>query len=167
MTPEAINQHNFVFRPVLGKESSMHPNIPPPPGYVPGQTRVPLILGFTCYITIFALTLASMRFYVRHHMLHSVGLDDWFLLGATLILITIAVMSIWATTKGFGRHVYDVIMAGGDPVKDLFVVCPFSLPFPSQNLPLRLCAGKSLRRPGRGRNPPPLSWEHPALCINL
>ena len=112
----------------------MQPNIPPPPGYVPGQTRVPLILGFTYSVTVLTLALASMRFYVRHHMLHSVGLDDWFLLGAILVLTTIAAMSTWAVTKGYGRHAYDLIMAGGNPEKDLFVVCS-SLDFPP-TLPL-------------------------------
>ena len=101
----------------------MQPDISPPPGYAPGQTRVPLLRGFTYSLIILTVILVSMRFYVRHHILHSVGLDDWFLLAAVLLLVAIGIMTIWATTKGLGRHEYDVIMDGGDPVKDLFVVC--------------------------------------------
>lgn len=105
----------------------MQPKIPPPPGYAPGQTRVPVVLGFTCSLIPIALILVSMRFYVRHHMLHSVGLDDWFLLAALLMLVTTGVMAVWAITKALGRHDYDIIMAGGDPIKDLEVVCSLIL----------------------------------------
>ena len=102
----------------------MHPDISPPPGYAPGQTRVPIILGFTYTFMVLTLILVSMRFYVRHHMLHSVGLDDWFLLGALLMLFAMGVMALWGTTKGLGRHQYDIIMDGGDP-NDLIMVCSY------------------------------------------
>ena len=105
----------------------MQPEISPPPGYAPGQTRSPVVLGFTSSLIPLALILVSMRFYVRHHILHSVGLDDWLLLAALLMLITTGIMAVWAITKGLGRHDYDITMAGGNPVKDLEVVCSLNL----------------------------------------
>lgn len=99
------------------------PNIQPPPGYRPGQTRAPIVLGLTCTLIPFALVLASMRFYVRHRIKNSVGLDDWLLLAAVLILVTTGIMAIWAVTRGLGKHDYDLIMAGEDPHKALLVVC--------------------------------------------
>lgn len=101
----------------------MAANISPPPVYAPGQTRVPIILGFTYSLLALRVVLAAMRFYVRYYMLHSIGYDDWLLFGAVLFSFAHSISGLWAVSKGLGRHDYDLFMEGRNPYKDLIPVC--------------------------------------------
>ena len=94
----------------------------PPPGYAPGQTRVPLLLGFTYPFLFLKVILFALRFYARYS-LHSIGKDDWLLLGAVLFSIVHSISGLWAETKGLGRHDYDLFNEGRNPSVELVPVC--------------------------------------------
>ena len=97
------------------------PTLVPPPGYAPGQTRAPIILGFIYPLFILPVILGLMRFYVRYSI-HSIGIDDWLLFFAILSSIAHCVTGLWAVSKGLGRHDYDLIREGRNPL-DLVPVC--------------------------------------------
>ena len=98
--------------------------ISPPPGYVVGQTRVPLVLGFTYPLIALVVILGALRFYVRYSG-RSIGRDDWFLFGAILFSLVHSIVGIWAIPKGLGRHDYDLIREGRNPRADLKPVCTY------------------------------------------
>lgn len=98
----------------------------PPPGYAPGQTRVPLTLGFTYPLSILPVILGALRFYVRYSI-HYIGVDDWLLFVAILFTIVHSATGFWAITKGLGKHDYDLIHEGRNPPVDLTLV--FTLVF--------------------------------------
>lgn len=95
----------------------MASNISPPPGYAPGQTRVPLLLGFICPLLVLVVILGVMRFYVRY-LLNSIGLDDKLLFGAIVFFIVHSIEGLWGVSKGLGRHDYDLFKQGHN-LKDL------------------------------------------------
>ena len=103
----------------------------PPPGYAPGQTRVPITLGFTYPLFVLPVILGAMRFYVRYSI-NSIGIDDWLLFGAILFSIAHSITGLWAVTKGLGRHDYDLTHEGHKPLVDLTPVCIFRSIFTSQ-----------------------------------
>ena len=95
--------------------------IPKPPGYQPGQTRAWLIKDVTVPLATFAVTLACLRFYVRACLVKVFGKDDWLLLVSVLLLCGIVGLSLYHTTLGLGKHLYDVVREI-DPTRAL-VVC--------------------------------------------
>ena len=96
----------------------MASNIPPPPGYAPGQTRFPLLLGFICPLLVLVIVLGVMRFYVRYS-LHSIGLDDKLLFSAIIFFIVHSITGLWGMIRGLGRHDYDLFKQGHNPYLDL------------------------------------------------
>ena len=93
----------------------------PPPGYKPGQTRAPLISDIAVPLTVVAVTVACLRFYVRARLVRVMGKDDWLLLTAVIFLccyVGTALLAVHLT--GLGKHQYEVFQ-NFDPNKTKFV----------------------------------------------
>ena len=93
----------------------------PPADYRPGQSRIPMVIGFTASYVPFAMMVFCLRVYVRRVILKAWGLDDWFLLGATVSVLSLAILGSWATSVGLGTRLYDLVKGGGN-IKGLYWV---------------------------------------------
>ena len=101
----------------------------PPAGYKPGQTRAPLIWNIAIPLSVVAVFLGCLRFYVRTCLLRMFGKDDWLLLAAVIFLCSLVGGLIWETVLGIGKHQYDLDMET-NPGKYKPVCCyPFTLFF--------------------------------------
>lgn len=105
----------------FGPEATGIPEIPIPADYEPGQTRVPLIFAVTTIFCSTATIMCAARFYVRHWLLHMLGKDDWFLLISLVFTWANASLSMWGTSVGFGRHVYDIVHERINPMPLIWV----------------------------------------------
>lgn len=101
----------------------MPANIPPHSGDTHGQTRVPMVLGFSCTLLPLAVIMGAMRFYVRYYMLHSIGLDDWLFFSSVIAFVAHNIAGIWAVTKGLGVRDFDLHKEGLNPAEALTLVC--------------------------------------------
>jgi hypothetical protein len=60
----------------------------PAPNYVDPVTRRPLVLGVEIPLTILTILFTAARFYSRTVIVKALGWDDWFMLAATVRILS-------------------------------------------------------------------------------
>ncbi|KAL2270522.1 hypothetical protein VTJ83DRAFT_2706 [Remersonia thermophila] len=83
------------------------PDMPPLPSN-PAENDGPRILGATLTVTTIAVLTSIARIYVRTNMVRSFGLDDYFMVFATLLVIVEQGIVIGSVHHGAGRHMGDL-----------------------------------------------------------
>lgn len=79
-----------------------------------GETKVPVIITATFICCIIPTALTAMRIYVRHHLLHQLGKDDFLVIAALVVLWLNGGIGLWAMKHGFGRRDLDAVREGMD-----------------------------------------------------
>jgi hypothetical protein len=79
----------------------------PPPNYLNPTTRVPVVLALTISTCSLVLVLMSGRLYARSHLKSVLGIDDWMMLGAAVLAVTLTGLGASSCLYGLGYHLWD------------------------------------------------------------
>ncbi|KAK7191614.1 hypothetical protein DPSP01_004781 [Paraphaeosphaeria sporulosa] len=79
----------------------------PPPNYVNPTTRVPVVLGLTISTCGLLLVLTGARLYARSHLRNVLGIDDWMMLCAAALAVTLTAFGASSCLYGLGYHLWD------------------------------------------------------------
>ncbi|KAF2789829.1 hypothetical protein K505DRAFT_377943 [Melanomma pulvis-pyrius CBS 109.77] len=99
----------------------------PKPNHVNPTSRVPLLLGFEIPLSIIMTSFVGVRMYVRYSK-KTVGWDDWTMMIAWVIAMSIFLCNCISVHWGIGLHVWDVYIPNAIPLAKL-ALC-FQLLFP-------------------------------------
>ncbi|KAJ5172352.1 hypothetical protein N7492_004945 [Penicillium capsulatum] len=78
-----------------------------------GQTKGPKILGlFWAFFTV-SLVMVSARMYIRARMLKNLGLDDYIIAAATVMLASYTIVTTELVALGYGKHTAVIVETGG------------------------------------------------------
>lgn len=91
------------------------------------NTRVPMIWAVTIVTTFFMLFFIGIRLYSRSLIKKSLGLDDWFMVGAVITALGFHANAIIATIYGSGYHLDDIDPTWAAPFAKVSVI---TLDFP-------------------------------------
>ena len=80
----------------------------PPPGSTPGANRMPLTVSSIVGACFLAGCFIAIRFYVRTKITKVLGMDDWFVLAAGMMLWTNGCVGIWGGTLGMTHQAWEV-----------------------------------------------------------
>ncbi|KAI0393936.1 hypothetical protein F5Y17DRAFT_458467 [Xylariaceae sp. FL0594] len=75
-----------------------------PPNVDPRESTLGLQLGVTTAIHVVALTITGLRVYTRIALVKAFGLDDGFMIGATLCAFISWTLYLYQSQHGLGRH---------------------------------------------------------------
>ncbi|KAF2713200.1 hypothetical protein K504DRAFT_517170 [Pleomassaria siparia CBS 279.74] len=106
----------------------------PAPNYVNPQTRRPLVLGIEIPLMILVIIFTAVRFYSRTVIIRALGMDDWFMLAASLILVATNIMTCISTLPAYqtGYHLWDLRPEIATNPVHTSQVCLFTCIFPSR-----------------------------------
>ncbi|KAF2472809.1 uncharacterized protein BDR25DRAFT_200116, partial [Lindgomyces ingoldianus] len=82
----------------------------PAPNYVNPETRRPLVLSVEIPLCILVIMFTFVRFYSRTVIIQALGVDDWFMLAATIISVGTSIMTCVSTLPAYqtGYHAWDL-----------------------------------------------------------
>ncbi|KAI5804638.1 hypothetical protein DFH27DRAFT_384809 [Peziza echinospora] len=80
----------------------------PPPGSTPGANRMPLLVSSIVGACFLAGCFITIRFYVRTKITKVLGMDDWLVLAAGVMLWTNGALGIWGGTLGMTHQAWEV-----------------------------------------------------------
>ncbi|KAI5840097.1 hypothetical protein DFP73DRAFT_197025 [Morchella snyderi] len=82
----------------------------PPPNTVNPETKAPMIIGVFIGFTVLAVMVVGLRFWTRLYIIRNIGMDDWFILAATINLLASTVTNCLVVKYySFGMHVWDIV----------------------------------------------------------
>jgi hypothetical protein len=95
----------------------------PAPNYIDPVTRRPLVLGVEIPLTVLTILFTAGRFYSRTAIVKALGWDDWFMLAATVRILSLqAHISFQELTKhvadSFNSNEYNDLYINASSVSD-------------------------------------------------
>lgn len=88
---------------------------------VPQPSRSGDLIRAIIILSAFAFPIIILRIIARR-MVAEIWWDDWAIIGAGIFMIPTSVMGIYNTTKGFGKHVWDVPPQDTATLQELYYV---------------------------------------------
>ncbi|KAI5782611.1 hypothetical protein EDC01DRAFT_220039 [Geopyxis carbonaria] len=80
----------------------------PKPNYDNPETKGISLLVIGIILITIAFIVVLMRLYVRWHILHNVGVDDWLMVLALIPAIGLTTSTLIGTRYGWGKHIWDI-----------------------------------------------------------